>query len=240
MSKQAGLISPRLRKVDHARKPINPRDQPAISPQGGQIWTQPTSGSCTSQASPCPLCLSCTNPIGLTADPIPLPILAAPVDDLWPNAPHSGSHDSCRCGWDPSPITPQLVTLISEKASCRVTEQELGRKRMDEEKRRRCWWWWWGAVQWCMEKAVEARTRPNTTSIALITLTQTSKKRKWCMQSFYPDEGSEFFCFHYTLNISLLQEIMERGKDSLKFKRKSIYHRFFFFALNFILVSCAT
>lgn len=37
----------------------------------------------------------------------------------------------------PGPITPQLVTLISEEASCRVTEQGLGRERMDKEKRRR-------------------------------------------------------------------------------------------------------
>lgn len=124
---------------------------------------------------PCPLCPSCTNPIGLTADPIPLSILAAPVDDLWPNEPHSGSHDSCRCG---GPITLQLVTLINEEATCRVTEQGLGRERMDKEKRRRLEKGRREAVQWCVVKAEEARTRPNKTGLTLITLTQTRKKEK--------------------------------------------------------------
>lgn len=108
-----------------------------LVPKGAKFELSPPLAHAPQRLPPCPLCLSCTNLVGLTADPIPLPILAAPVDDLWPNAPHSGSHDSCRCGGDPGPITPQLVTLISEEASCRVTEQGLGRERMDEEKRRR-------------------------------------------------------------------------------------------------------
>lgn len=171
-------------------EPISLRGQPAINPSGGQIWTQPTSHLPT-LPSPLPdffLVPSLTNP---EHTQLIQTSLSLPQPSCWMThgPPHlTVGHMTCAgVEGTPGPITPQLATLISVEASCRVTEQgpvrESGwlKKREAERERGRE-----VAVQWCVAKSVGARA--STTGLTLITSPQTSEKRKWSAPQLSPHQ----------------------------------------------------